>query len=59
MKEIKLLIEDDAYKLMQRSLSLTFLLDNQSSVSEQAISKIMQAIEDGQDEVELRKRHEI
>lgn len=52
-------IDSEALRILRQSLSVAYMSGGLGTVSEQAMKKIMQAIEDGQDEVELRKRHEI
>jgi hypothetical protein len=57
--EILVTIDSEAFSVLRHSLSVAYMSGGLSTVSEQAMKKIMQAIEDGQEEVELRKRCEI
>ena len=57
MKTITVEIDDDVHRLLRQSLSVSFLADNGSSISEQAMREIMRAIEDGEGYVKLRRKH--
>ena len=57
MKTITVEIDDDVHRLLRQSLSVSFLAGNGSSITEQAMRKIMRAIEDGEGYVKLRRKH--
>ena len=57
MKQIKLILSDEAHKTINDLVVCSFLADNDGGLS-QGWRKILEAISDGKDEVELKTKEE-